>query len=307
MERLKQPSAETISQAVEKKVASWKEGPVVLASGSSYKLEQLKSLGMKDVSAIPAPEIEESQFFGRYEDGKGRTDEMVAALVARTKVKYAIANGAPADSLVCGFDTVVLKVEDWGDNRKNTYLQKPETREQAKEGLVDFFVHLATQKRRHDDSYADMKELVEMHPKFNKRRDELENTMDFGNPRPLILVATGMAVRAPGKGDDIDIVPTAMRLQSNTLYAYSENSPEELKKRCEELAEEALVIMGDRWSGITTGIDYSDPQIIGLLDLQEIPVVFGLPPTEEGVLKGMPKEAFERMLRGMAEEEVTKT
>ncbi len=93
----------------EKLLQSWKKGPVILASGSSFKLENLRALGFEHVTSVSAPEAVEEAVFDHVEGRSMHMHEMVAAMVAREKVSYVVDQGAPADALVCGFDTVVME------------------------------------------------------------------------------------------------------------------------------------------------------------------------------------------------------
>jgi|GEM_PF-2673577 len=299
-------AAESIERAAKERLAAWKRGPVVLASGSSYKLAQLKELGMDHAEARPTPESAEDEVFAMFENNQGRTDEWIGTMVARAKVKHVLQEGVPDDALVCAFDTVVLKTEGWGENRVRTYMHKPQTREEARDQLVSFFMHLAKAKKEQDETDAGMLWVAENDPQFAGHRDDIENSMLVGHPQSLILATTGIAVRVPGGGDNIDALPVSVRLQPNAVYAYKALDEMSQRERFTELAEDALSVMdeGERWRNITTGLDYTDPQIIGILDLTEIKVLHDLPDTEAKVLKGMPQAEFDKFLLSLAREEV---
>ena len=265
---------------------------------------------MKNIQAIPAPEEIETELFNHFENNQGQLDELVIGkMVARVKVEYALEHGAPDDVLVCAFDTVVLKTEGWGRERKRTYMQKPETREEAKAELVELFMLFAREKSKLDVDAEERLETGKHIPRFVRHLESFDSRMAIGRPQSLILVTTGIAVRLPGKGQEIETLPTAIRLLPHAVYAHAGLEEPELRQRLEELAEDALTIMdeGERWRNTTTGLDYSDPQIVGLLDIEEVLPERWVPPTEEGVLKGMPKEAFMNLLRGLARDEIEKT
>lgn len=293
---------EQIEQEAQTIFGSWKSGPVVIASGSSYKMAGLKQMGMEHVTAHPAPEEVETAFFSRYENNEGRSDEWIAALVAREKVKYAIEHGAPDDALVCAFDTVVLKTDGWGDNRKRTYFEKPESREDARQSLAAFFLHIAQDKHEKELVDADMRRAFKQSPHPERTEEWIESTLAIMRPQSLIIAATGIAVRLPGDGSHIDMLPVTVRLQPRAVYAYADLDEVEQFQRSEDLAEKALSLMdeGERWRKITTGIDYTDPRIIELLQLKEVTPFNHYPPADEEVLKGMPRDGFERLLRGLA-------
>jgi len=301
-EPLVDKSQERIEQEAQTIVESWKNGPVVIVSGSSYKMAGLKQMGMKHAVAQPAPEEVETEFFSRFENNEGRTDEWIAAMVAREKVKYAIEHGAPDNALVCAFDTVVLKTDDWGDNRKRSYFEKPESREDARQSLAAFFLHIAQDKHEKEIADTGMRRAFEQDPSPERTEEWIESVLAIGRPQSLIIAATGIAVRLPGGGSRIDALPVVVRLQPHAVYAYADLDEVEQFQRSEDLAEKALSLMdeGERWRKITTGIDYTDPRIIELLQLKEVTAFNHYPPADEDVLKGMPKDGFETLLRGLA-------
>lgn len=307
MERFtNEPRVDRSQEQIEEKAQfifeSWKNGPVVIASGSSYKMDGLKQMGMEHVAAQPAPEEVETAFFDRFENNEGRVDEWIAAMVAREKVRYAIEHGAPDNALVCAFDTVVLKTDGWGDQRRRSYFEKPESREDARQSLAAFFLHLAQDKHEKEIADADMRRAFKQSPLPERTEEWIESTLAIMRPQSLIIAATGIAVRLPGGGSHIDTVPVTVRLQPHAVYAYADLDEAEQFQRSEDLAEKALSLMdeGERWRKITTGIDYTDPRIIELLQLKEVTPFNHYPPADEDVLKGMPKDGFERLLRGLA-------
>lgn len=301
-EPLVDTSQEQIEQEAQAILESWKNGPVVIASGSSYKMAGLRQMGMEHVAAHPAPEEVETAFFSRFENNEGRTDEWIAAMVAREKVKYAIEHGAPDNALVCAFDTVVLKTEGWGDTRKRSYFEKPESREDARQSLAALFLHIAQDKHEKERAQADMRHAFEQDPSPEITEEWIESTLAVMRPQSLIIAATGIAVRLPGRGSHIDAVPVTVRLQPHAVYGFADLDEAEQFQRSEDLAEKALTLMdeGERWRKVTTGIDFTDPRIIELLQLKEVTPFNHYPPADEDVLKGMPKNGFERLLQGLA-------
>lgn len=300
---------EQIEQEAQTLFESWKNGPVIIASGSSYKMTGLKQMGMKHVEAEPAPEEVETAFFSRFENNEGRVDEWIAAMVAREKVAYVIERGAPDNALVCAFDTVVLKTDGSGDNRKRSYFEKPESREDARQSLAAFFLHIAQDKHEKELADADMRRAFEQNPLPERTDEWIESTLAVMRPQSLIIAATGIAVRLPGGGSHIDTIPITVRLQPHAVYGYADLDEVEQFRRSEDLAEKALSIMdeGERWRKITTGIDYTDPRIIELLQLKEVTPFNHYPPADEDVLKGMPKDGFERLLWGLARTQAERT
>ncbi|MBU1293096.1 Maf family protein [Patescibacteria group bacterium] len=286
----------------EKLVRSWKKGPVILASGSSFKLESLRALGMPQAVGVSVPEIVEEDLFEKVGDRSMHMHEMVAAMVAREKVRHVLKDGAPEDALVCAFDTVVMETTGSLQNKKRRYLQKPETREQATADLTTYFTNLVEGKEWKD---VVTKGLVEEARRLG-REDSLESLLSVGYPQSLIHITTGMAVRVPNAGDDVDMIFSVMRLTPTVLQDLVPLSAEKRRARIEEIVEKALSIMDDneRWRSITTGIDYSDPRIKELLGLTEAKIFSDMDESEEGIMKGMPKEAFEKYLSALAEEQV---
>lgn len=292
-------------QSPEQLVEEWKRGPVILASGSAQKLSALCELGVSNVEARATPEEIETEVFSQFDNFKGRIDERVSVLLAQAKVKYVVEQGVPEKSLVCGFDTIVIKTEHNERRKMREYLQKPESREEAKAGLSSFFEHLALEHRKLEtnsvDFYAAANELG--------REELMRDLLTHGTPQALILITTGMAARLPGNGNVIHWDFAHTRLKPKALYELSKQSEDDIRAGAEDFAERALVLMdeGERWSKITTGIDYSDPQIQELLQLEESIPYPEMGTTEEGVMKGMPKQAFEQFLRNLAEDRVSKS
>lgn len=226
---------------------------------------------------------------------------MVAGIVAREKVKYVVENGAPDNALVCAFDTVVMETRgSHGEAKKRRYLQKPETREQAAAGLAEYFTHLIEGKIWKDGA---LKDLIE-HAERMGMPEALASLRSVGYPQALIHITTGMAVRAPHAGDEIDMIFSIMRLTPNALFDLASLAVDERQERIAEIVEQALSVMdeNERWSAVTTGIDYSDPRIKDLLGLQEAKVFHDMDDSEEGIMQGMPKQAFDKYLRSLAEE-----
>lgn len=290
------------SSRAEKILTSWKTGPVVLASGSRLKLENLRSLGMPQATSMTVPEEVEEEVFESVEGRPMHMHEMVAAMVAREKVGYVLGQGVPDNALVCAFDTVVMETKGSLNDKTRRYLQKPETREGARIGLIEYFTNIAEGYVWKEELTNDLLETAER----MGRRESLEPMLSVGYPQALIHITTGMAVRAPGKGEKIDMIPSTIRLMPHALYSLERTDTPERRARIEEIVDAALSVMdeNERWRSVTTGIDYSHPRIKDILDLEEAKVFREMDDTEIGVVQGMPREAFDRYLKALAEEEV---
>lgn len=276
-------------------VHSWKQGPVVLASGSSLKLANLRALGMTHATNMSVPEEVEEDIFERVEGRPMHMHEMVAAMVAKAKVEFVVTKGVPDDALVCAFDTVVMETRGSLKNKTRIYLQKPETRKQATAGLIEYFTNLVEGKIWKDEV---MKELVEAATRMGRP----ESLNSVGYPQALVHITTGMAVRLPHAGEHIEMIPSTIRLTPNALYALAPLSVADRTAHIEELVENALSIMdeNERWRSITTGIDYSDPRIKELLGLTEAKIFDEMDESEAGIMQGMPQQAFDRYLMALA-------
>lgn len=294
-------SSESLQGRAEALVHSWKQGPVVLASGSSLKLENLRALGMEHATNMPVPEEVEEKVFDQFDGRPMHMHEMVAAIVAKQKVAYVVESGVPDDALVCAFDTVVMETRgSHGEEKKRTYLQKPETREQATAGLIEYFTHLVEGKIWKDET---LKDLIEDAARSG-RPESLESLRSIGYPQALVHITTGMAVRVPHAGDNIDMIPSTIRLTPNALFDLAPLEVDERQARIEELVEKALSIMdeNERWRSVTTGIDYSDPRIKALLGLAEAKIFNDMDESEVGIIQGMPQQAFDQYLMALAKE-----
>ncbi len=294
-------SPESLPGRAEALVHSWKQGPVVLASGSSLKLANLRALGMTHATNMSVPEEVEEDIFERVEGRPMHMHEMVAAMVAKAKVEFVVTKGVPDDALVCAFDTVVMETKGSLKDKTRIYLQKPETRKQATAGLIEYFTNLVEGKIWKDEV---MEELVEAATRMG-RPESLESLNSVGYPQALVHITTGMAVRLPHAGEHIEMIPSTIRLTPNALYALAPLSVAERTAHIEELVENALSIMdeNERWRSITTGIDYSDPRIKELLGLEEAKIFDEMDESEAGIMQGMPQQAFDRYLMALAKEQ----
>lgn len=304
MEGPRSTRMESAPSEADKLIESWKLGPVILASGSTHKLSELKELGMSHAEALSTPEEIETEIFERFEDNKGHVDERVSMWLAHAKVKHVVEQGVPEKALVCGFDTIVIKTERGEGRKVREYLQKPESREEAKENLSSFFEHLALEHRRLNNGSHRFFDAARNLGQEKLMRDMLTH----GTPQALILITTGMAARLPGNGNVIHWDFAHIRLKPNAVYELSGLSDEDLHDGVTNLAEQALSMMdeGEKWKKITTGIDYADPRIQALLGLEESIPYPEMDATEEGVMTGMPRQAFEKFLRNLAEEKLSK-
>lgn len=289
-----------IERNAQKLLESWKQGPVILASGSSFKLENLRALGMEHASSVSVPEEVEEAVFEAVEGRTMHMHEMVAAMVAREKVSYVVENGAPEDALVCGFDTVVMETTGSLSEKKRRYLQKPETREQAASMLVQYFTNLINEKARKDEMTKDLIDSAER----MGRTDAIEPMLSVGYPQTLIHITTGMAVRLPHGGDTVEMIPSTIRYSPGALYALAPLADSEREAKVRRIVEDALSIMdeNERWRSVTTGIDYADPRIKELLELTEAKIFSDMDESEIGITKGMPQQAFDHYLRALAKE-----
>ena len=285
-----------------KLLQSWKQGPVILASGSSFKLENVRALGMPQTTGISVPEEVEEALFENVEGRSMHMHEMVAAMVAREKVAYVIEHGAPEDALICAFDTVVMETTRTLDSKRRRYLQKPENREEATRALTEYFTNLVEAKIWKDES---TKGLVDEAARM-QRPESIESLLSVGYPQALVHITTGMAVRVPHAGSDIDMIPSTVRLTPTALYDLAPLAEDERRQRIEGLVEQALTIMdeGERWRSVTTGLDYSDPRIKDLLGLIEAKIFSDMDESEAGIMKGMPQQAFDSYLKSLAKEKL---
>lgn len=294
------PGIERAVSASEKLFQTWKQGPVILASGSRLKLENLRALGIPQATNESVPEEVEDDVFKIFDGRPMHMHEMVAAIVAKEKVAHVVESGVPDDALVCAFDTVVMETTGSLQTKKRRYLQKPETREQATADLTKYFTNLVEGKIWKDELNAD---LIEEATRLNKL-EAMEPYLSVGHPQALVHITTGMAVRLPHAGDKIEMIPSTIRLRPNALYELTALTSEERQKKIAEVVEKALTIMdeNERWRSVTTGIDYSDPRIKELLGLEEAKLFSFMDDSEHGIMQGMPRQAFDQYLLALAKE-----
>ena len=279
------------------RLKAWKQGPIVLASGSLEKQRQLRELDLDHVEVSPTPDEIEDELLDRItENGEGHHDERIAMYVARRKVEYLVEEGIADDALVCGFDTIpILTRRDEHGKRVRKYLRKPKSLENAEEIILDAFTTIAEGKLLRN--YRESLDSEGLTP-YQKHIFTLMHRV--GLPDPLMIVSTGMAIRLPGKGDEIELSLSHARLRLDAVHAVAELPEDEREQYLKELTHKTLEIMGDKWRSVAGGIDYSSPEIWNLLGIVEAKAMEEMDDVEEGTFKGVPKRAFDQFLSALA-------
>lgn len=287
--------AEQLIQESTRMVARWKQGPAILASGSVLKLSEFQKLGFTHAQATPVPEEVEDEYLERVTNasGEGFLDERTPMYVAREKVAHVIANGAPPDALVCGFDTIPIVTRREGREKFRKYLRKPRSREEARTTITATFSTILANKE-------EVERQVASDPSPEHLRERIASIIRDGAREAHLMASTGYAVRLPGEGEQIHEGLQTAYLELGAVYALVGKSVEEQQSALAVLTEELLNIMGERLQHVAGGIDYSDPQIAELLQIRNALAAHEFT-IEPGIYTGLPTEGFDMFLSKLAE------
>ena len=284
---------------VEQKIESWKNGPVVLASSSRYRLEKLAELGYKNVATISVPDEEEKREHTEIVETEGKIGHWydkykveIPQRIAAAKVEYLIAHeNIPDNVMVVALDTLPTsfpyntREEMEADYRLKSWtakhLSKPTDRVSAISSILEVFNNVANGRRNLLDSSRDYSE-------------ETLRILNSGYLGQLVKINTGMAIRFP---NDPEIYQRCaeVKLMLHQVYDYRDQ-PEKIRELAEQVAD--LMEKSGALTRIAGGIDYSSPEIRQLLRIEECDF-FEEKADNEGIYKGFPKEQFEEfVMRG---------
>ncbi len=283
-------------------VQKWKHTPVILASSSEYRRNELQNLGYEKVAAVAVPDEEEKNTHSDIIATEGKRGTFfdkqkteIPRRIAAAKVAYLLEKmGVPSDALVVAFDTLPMSFRRSDERLKDPsisswpaeHMSKPKNLDEARASIFDLFSYIAAEYIAHESR-------IQAQIAFETERYEdadpvfIRDLMDAGRLSKLIRINTGMAARFPGELD-IQTSSTYIDLRLYKVYELA-NQPEKLKLLADRVIE-LMIEQGKDPLNIGGGIDYSDPYVRDLLQVNELDL-FLMP--EQGIYKGLPHKAFE--------------
>jgi hypothetical protein len=280
----------------------WKNGPVFLASSSSFRLKSLQELGFKNITTFSMPnELEEERYHWFNENkiyqrvidyGFGLSN--LPQIIAKDKVNYLLdQKKAPENALIIALDTLVMSFNinslsnPLSHNRPElqaNHLPKSKTIEEVKQSIKSTFTH-----------------LIDTHNFFQKNEEKFRYFNEAGSyilPPYVLQVNTGIAIRYPFQPEISTTHKSVNLIHSRVLHEKPEN--------LDNLIEEIILLTkksGRSPLDISGGVDYSNLEINELLEVYETsknPLHLNFFPeeykSEKDLYLGFPKEFVDNLL-----------
>lgn len=251
-------------------IEHWKRGPTLLASGSTFRAEQLEANGFREV--IPFPDIpdhfetdttttlnEVGSLAPTYWDKAGA--EFTRA-VATAKVQYARAYTGHTGAVIA-FDTAPVFM-----NAKNGQYHIPDkyaSAEALQAGIVSQLTQLAAGMRALQATTDAERARLTAAAVPAAMQESVIATLRYSHPASIVSVQTAAALAVPELPNEVFAQADTARLHLQAVHA-ARDSEHALAR----LAEKIIETMGDRAYRITGGIDYADSYIRDLLNIHEI-------------------------------------
>ena len=304
MEFLHQPEKSDSDRQIE----AWKRGPVILASGSTFRLDRLQDEGFIDVTpAESIPEIVETDRAAAmaaldgapqtHHDSDGRN---FSEHIAAEKVQYVLDTVETApNALVVGFDTTSVMYDQPTDEHLMgipTSAEKYTSLEDARLGMLQQFKLVAAGITERQIQLAHFREIQERIGGSVQDIDDTVNAHAVGMRRGTIFVITGVAVVFPHEPDSICRFSEEIRLYSIAIAESEENEP-----ALEKLVDLIIETQGEQKTlSISGGIDYADSYVRDILKVQEESLFETT--SDERLYRGFAPKALETILRIKADE-----
>lgn len=288
-------------------IEKWKQGQVILASSSKYRMDELRKLGYDNVVSAAVPDAAEKRKHkeiiviegkrGHFFD-KQKTE--IPQRIAEAKIEYLLDCGnVSPDAMIVALDTLPMTFRRVSDEEKKEdpllswwpadHMSKPESLEDARARIFELFSYISNEYLIYEDNIKkQISYLPEEDPIW------VRDMLDTGRLPKLVRINTGIAIRFPGCSE-IETTSNYINLRLLKVYDLA-NKPDELRI----LADKVVQIMLDKGKSplnIGGGIDYSDPDIRDLLHVDELSLY---EETEDGVYRGFPSKTFEKFVSSVA-------
>ena len=268
-----------------------RDAPVILASGSKWRKAGMEALGFRKVEGRPMPDDREQALnetladpHRTFLDSNGTRLPM---MIAREKVFYVLEDaGIPPDALVAALDTLPMTFPYSQDPTegpwKARHLPRPKSDEDAERVVFETLAQVHEGYRGFEDMVDYLRHLPPEDREANRRRSA------WGYLPALVIVMTGMAVRFP-KGEAVESGWAKSKLRLRAAYRARDEGELRALARAVVAAMEAS---GTPSRTIAGGIDYANPRIIDILDIEEIRPEGDEALSDPGLYKGFPSLDF---------------
>ncbi len=306
------PDSETVIKA---KLDKYLEMRTVLASSSTFRLDALRSVGFRDVATVPMDnDAEKALVLRLLQDEKynfrtpGSSLEQISLAedVARGKVEHILRDHSDlSEGIVVAADTVVESatlVNDLssGDfvGTKVEYLLKPNDFEKAKINLISLFKNVVASFRFLSNDLAENYKSGEE----TGSNETIKHNLKLTNDAVLctyLRVNTGIAMKFPGE-PVVQAINSSVYLLSKKLADIASGKT---SQNIEAAVDELLEIMKQKNidpKNMAGGLDYSDPDIRRILDIEEV----GYIKSEVGIYLGLPEDALRKYLQAKAASQI---
>lgn len=306
------PSLDANQQQIAEQIERWKQSPVILASRSAFRKQQLETFGFQDVTPSDSlPDELESDRAEILHQGDGAAEthwdadgSHLSEHIAAAKVEYVLNNQTiPTKALVIGFDTTAV-VYDTASAEKPMGIprskEKFATLEAARENILEQFARVAHGCcELHEKLTAFSEQLDQYH--WSEEDTQMAMTGHVaGIRRGHIFIHTGVAVAFPAELDTEQSIhrwTEKIKLFSQALYEAREDPVAR-----EKLVDAVMQALGEQVLDISGGIDYSNRVVQDILQLSEQP---GADSAAEAVYKGFSERALATLLHLHAHEILT--
>lgn len=292
-------------------VESWHNGQVFLASNSSYRKKAIENLGFKNIQALSVPDEVENK---KAEDIKNNESKHggffdpykteIPLRIAHGKVDYILKhNNIPADAMVVALDTLPMffPYNDLSKNDLTTtmwsakHLSKPKDENAARSTMKEMFENILLGYKRSKEILGHLSE------EMNEEQQKIINSAhSMGYLPVLVIINTGIAVRFPNS-TEISTTSSHQNIRLNRVCAVEDGSSDTIDSIINEVIA-AMEKSSLPLTAVSGGIDYSNPEIRKILQVEEINFDKETKPSGEDLYKGFPSKDFQDFVKREAED-----
>lgn len=259
---------------IEEVLSKWKKTPIILASGSIHRKQQLEMLGFSDVTNseyIPDEvEIRTASALnvqGGIPSFLNQTGSDIARHIAGAKVEYVLNQGnILPEAVVIGFDIAPVIWTTNMDTGKLSFehLEKPVDHE-ASQLLIEKVIHTTA-----EGCVLREQKIKDFLSTIGTNHTIEDKTMMVKNYSATVRTGTITIISAtagsfPGNDRQIVAVADTIHLFSHTIDSHKLN-----KDALTQIARAVFTEMGNTALTISGGIDYTNEKIKDILQLEEI-------------------------------------
>lgn len=295
-------------------VESWHNRQVFLASNSSYRKKAIENLGFKNIQALSVPDdvenkktedinTNESKHGGFFDPYKIE----IPLRIAREKVDYILKhNNVPSAAMVVALDTLPMffpyndietKKEPMSTMWSAKHLSKPKDENSARSAMKEMFENILLGYKRSKELLSHLSAEMD-----EKQQKIVSSALGMGYLPVLVVINTGIAVRFPNS-TEISTTSSHQNIRLNRVCAIENGSPDTI----DSIIDEVIAAMEKSSSPLTSvsgGIDYSNPEIRKILQVEEIGfnnLDLEIEPSREDLYKGFPSKDFQDFVEGEVE------